>query len=149
MKTRPIPHPTHATPSLLRRLGAAFYDGLLLLSIWFMATLLLLPLTGGEAIAAHNPLYTTYLFMISFFFFGWFWTHGGQTLGMRAWRLKVQRRDGGPVTWWHCLLRFMVAILSWLALGLGFFWMYRDRERRTWHDRYSETELVLLPKRRH
>lgn len=136
--------PTGPPASLLRRLGAICYDILLLFSILFIATALLLPLTGGEAIQNGNSLFSTYLFFICFFFYGWFWTHGGQTLGMRAWKIRVQQRNGGDITWWQAMQRFLVAIVSWLALGLGFLWMLIDRDKMTWHDRYSETVLVRV-----
>lgn len=128
---------------LFRRLAALSYDSLLLLAIWFIATAILLPLTGGEAIRA-NPLLTTYLLFISFFFYGWFWMHGGQTLGMRAWKLQLHNMRPGPVSWWQVLLRFLVALPSGLLFGLGYLWMLVDRQKLTWHDRYSETRVVQL-----
>lgn len=142
---------------LPRRLGAILYDSLLLLAVLMIATALLLPFAPHavpgqppQPIYAGHPayraLFASYVFMISFFFFAWFWTHGGQTLGMRAWRIRVQQRGGFPITWTQALLRFMTAIASWLVLGAGFLWSLVDRERMTWHDRYSETVLVVLPK---
>ncbi|MFA7097254.1 MAG: RDD family protein [Gammaproteobacteria bacterium] len=146
-KTTPAPAaPPYQTAGLLRRLGAILYDSLLLLALLSVATALVLPLTGGEAIAPGNPLYTSYLFFVGFFFFAWFWIHGGQTLGMRAWRIRVQQRNGAPITWGQALLRFLVAIASWLLLGAGFLWALFDKERMTWHDRYSQTVLVVVPK---
>jgi len=133
-----------APASLFVRLAALLYDALLLLAVLFVATALLLPLTGGQAMQPHNPFYSTYLLFISFFFFGWFWMHGGQTLGMRAWRLQLRRLDGRPLTWWHVLLRFLTAIPSWALVGLGYWWMLVDRRRLTWHDRLSETCVVRL-----
>ncbi|HED19674.1 MAG TPA: RDD family protein [Gammaproteobacteria bacterium] len=130
--------------NLPRRLAALFYDSLLLLAIWFIATAILLPLTDGAAIHAGNPLFSTYLLFISFFFYGWFWTHGGQTLGMRAWRLQLDNLRPGPITWMQALLRFMVAIPAGLLLGTGYLWMLVDKQKLTWHDRYSETCIVQL-----
>ncbi len=136
--------PDQARPaSLFRRLAALLYDSLLLLAVWFVATALLLPLNGGEAVE-HNPFLTTYLLFISYGFYSYFWTHGGQTLGMRAWKLQLRNRRPGPVTLWQTLLRFMVAIPSALLFGLGYLWMLVDRDRLTWHDRYSETWIVQL-----
>jgi len=133
------------TPAgLLRRLAALFYDSLLLLAVWFIAMAILLPFTGGEAIPANNPLVSTYLLFISFFFYGWFWRHGGQTLGMRAWRLQLRSLRPGPVTWLQVLLRFMVALPAGLLAGLGYLWMLVDKQKLTWHDRYSETCIVQL-----
>lgn len=127
---------------LLRRLGAIFYDSLLLFSILFFATLILLPLTGGEAVRPGQPIYTAYLIAVSFVYFAWFWTHGGQTLGMRAWRVTLRTRDGSAVTWRHALVRSVAAVLSWIPCGAGFLWGLFDRERLTWHDRLSGTEVV-------
>ncbi|MGD2074802.1 MAG: RDD family protein [Gammaproteobacteria bacterium] len=129
---------------LFRRLAALFYDSLLLLAIWFVATALLLPFTGGEAVRPHNPLLPTYLLLIAFFFYGWFWMHGGQTLGMRAWKLQLRNLRPGPLSWWQLLLRFLVAIPSAALFGLGYLWLLVDRRKLTWHDRYSETCIVRL-----
>lgn len=144
--TTPTTELPHA--GLIRRLAAILYDSLLLLAVLFIATALILPLTGGEAVRAGHPLFMTYIFLVAFFFYAWFWTHGGQTLGMRAWRLRVVRYDGGPISLWQALLRYLVAFVSWGALGLGFLWSLVDREKLTWHDRYSQTKLVVTPKTR-
>ncbi len=124
-----------------RRLGALFYDTLLLFAVLCLATLLMLPLRGGEAFA-HNPLYDTYILFVAYFYFAWQWVRGGQTLGMRTWRLRVLQEDGAPLTWWHALLRFMLAIPSLLLGGLGFLWLLVDKDRLTWHDRGSGTKVV-------
>ncbi len=130
---------------LFRRLAALLYDSLLLLAVLFIATAILLPLTDGAAFS-HNPFLTTYLLFISFFFYSWFWMHGGQTLGMRSWKLQLRNINPGPITLWQALLRFMVAIPSLLLLGTGYLWMLIDRDKLTWHDRYSETRIVQLDK---
>lgn len=135
--------------SLLRRLAALFYDSLLLLAIWFIAIAILLPFTGGDAIESNNALLSTYLLFISFFFYGWFWMHGGQTLGMRTWRLQLRNLRPGPITWLQVLLRFMVALPAGLLSGLGYLWMLVDKQKLTWHDRYSETWIVQLDKNPH
>ena len=137
--------PDYEPAGLFRRLVAMFYDTLLLLSVLLLATAVVLLLRRGE-LDPQNPLFQTYLFLIWFGFFAWFWTHGGQTLGMRAWKLRLQRRDGGPITLWQALLRFLVAFPSLLLLGLGLLWMLVDRDRMTWYDRFSESVVVRLPK---
>ncbi len=131
---------------LARRLAAILYDSLLLMAILFMASLVVLPLMGDNPSAPTLFVFRLYLLVLAFAFFAWFWSHGGQTLGMRAWRIRLQNRRGGPPSLWQLMLRFLVAILSWLAFGLGFLWSLIDREKLTWHDRYSMTELVVLPK---
>lgn len=132
---------------LARRLAAILYDSLLLLALLFIVSAIHLTIVGEGELSLIAKMVRTILFVIvSFAFFAWFWTHGGQTLGMRAWRIRLQNRGGGPITLWQALLRFLVAILSWLPLGLGFIWSLFDKEKLTWHDRYSMSELVVLPK---
>jgi len=132
---------------LPRRLGAMFYDALLILALWMVVTALLLPLTGGEAITtgrvgAFEYIYRAVLVGIFVAFFGLFWTRRGQTLGMAAWKIYVEREDGLPLSWADVLKRLAAACVSLGALGLGYFWMYIDRDRRTWHDRWTKTSVV-------
>lgn len=139
----PLPH-----CGLLRRLAAIFYDTMLLGAILFLAALPVAPLLGETPSTAGLLLFRLYLVLIIFGFFAWFWSHGGQTLGMRAWRIKLQNRQPGPVTLWQLMLRFIIATFSWLLFGAGFLWSLIDKEGLTWHDRYSMTELVVTPKER-
>lgn len=78
----------------------------------------------------------------------WSWRRGGQTLGMRPWRIRVVARDGGAPGRGAAWLRFAVATLSLAAGGLGFWWAWFDREHLTWHDRASGTRVLRVPKRR-
>ena len=142
---KPDKTPGYTPAGLPVRLLAMFYDALLLLSALLIATAVALMVTRGS-LSAHNPFFRTALILICFSFYAWFWLHGGQTLGMRAWRLRVQQRDGSPITVWQALLRFLVAIPSLACGGLGFLWMLVDRDKMTWHDRVSETVIVRLPK---
>lgn len=127
------------TTRLIRRMAAIIYDLLLLLGVFFVATALVLPLNGGRAFTSHQWLFSIYLVLVSFAFYGWFWTHGGQTLGMRAWKLRVLTLEGRPISWRQAFIRFSVAFISSAFLGLGFFWAFFDKEKRCWHDIVSKT----------
>jgi uncharacterized RDD family membrane protein YckC len=131
---------------LWRRLAAALYDALVLVALWMVASLAY----GVARTIAEWPLdaalFRGVLFLIGLAYFGLSWTHGGQTLGMRAWRLQVRRIDGTSVHWPAALARYAFAWLAWLPLGLGVLWSAVDSRRRAWHDMGSGTELVLLPK---
>lgn len=134
--------PSTEPAGLWRRLAASAYDGLIQLALFFAGTALLLPLTGGQALAPGNPWYVAYLIAISLIYNGWSWTHGGQTIGMRSWRLRLVNRGGGPLTRRQVYIRYGTAWLGAAALGLGYLWMLADPARRAWHDRLSDTAVV-------
>ncbi len=128
-------------PPLLRYLGCLFYDGLLLIAVLFFATGLAVILNQGEAFGSGNPLFILFLFFISFLFYGWFWTHGGQTLGMQSWKIKLISLDKKPISWRQAAVRFIAAVISWLPLGLGLFWRWLGNDLQSWPDMASKTEL--------
>jgi uncharacterized RDD family membrane protein YckC len=139
------------TAGLLRRLGALTYDALLLTAVLMAVTALFLPLTGGAAVTGRNHpllewLYRGVLAAATVAYFGAFWTRRGQTLGMTAWRLRVEREDGGLLTWGDTLRRLAAAVLSLVPAGLGWWWILVDPGRRAWHDRLSRTRVILLPR---
>ena len=137
---------------LLRRLGAMLYDALLLLALWFLATVPFIAIEGGESIEpGSGPLHIGYqltLIGVAYGFFVGFWCHRGRTLGMQSWGLQLQTADGKLPSVGAATIRFFAAVLSWLPLGLGFLWQLWDAERLTWHDRLSGTRLVYYPRKK-
>lgn len=132
-----------------RRFAAIFYDAILLFALLAIANFLLIILLGTDLAAtiSANPLIYIYYIGVAYLFFGWFWTHGGQTLGMMVWRVKVVSELGEPIGWSEAAIRFGVACLSWLCLGAGFGWALFDSENRGWHDRVSKSRLIVIPKK--
>jgi uncharacterized RDD family membrane protein YckC len=128
--------------SLLRRFGAILYDFFLLLTVLFISSFLIVIPTGIKPEDQYFFLFQTYIFLIAYLFFAWFWTGDGQTLGMRTWKIKLVMENGAAVTWKSALLRFSIAIISWLVFGLGFLWSLWDKQHRTWHDIASKTRLI-------
>jgi uncharacterized RDD family membrane protein YckC len=138
---------------VLRRFGAMFYDLLAIIAVMMVVTALLLPLTGGEAITserfgAWEYAYRALLIAIIVLFFGVFWTRRGQTLGMLAWRLRVEREDGRLLTWGDVIKRLAAATVSLTLAFAGYLWIWVDRDRLAWPDRWTRTRVVVLPKRR-
>lgn len=132
------------TPGFFRRLAAILYDGLLLFALMAVATTLI-TLPFGMPTGEGLFIYQFFLFeIIPLIFFSVFWVRGGQTLGMRAWKLKLVRADGDPVLWSDAIKRYLSAHLTLLALGLGFLWIFVDPQRLAWHDRLSNTRLILI-----
>lgn len=130
-----------------RLLAVIFYDCMLLVSVLLVAAAVAVALNGGEAIGANNPFFFVYLLGVAFAFYGWFWTHGGQTLGMRAWRVYLVSENSTGVNWQQAFLRFVVGIFSWLPLGLGYWWLWLSPDKLSWHDIASGSYLVYSPKK--
>lgn len=128
-------------PGLARRLAACLYDGLVLAALEMLAGAAWVALSRA-AVAPGDWRFRAYLLAVAALFFAGFWTRG-ETLGMRAWRLRILGPGGGPPSFGRALLRFLAALLSWAVLGLGFLWVLVDRDRLAWHDRLSGTRLVL------
>ena len=131
--------------SLARRLAALVYDALALCGLLFCFTLAVVAARGGKAVPAGTLWFTAGLVATTFVFFGWFWTHGGQTLGMRAWHLRLVRADASPLTWGDAARRFAASVPSIGALGIGLWSSHWDAERRAWHDRLSGTRVTYEP----
>lgn len=131
------------SPGFFRCLAIILYDFLLLLALLFLATAVVLPFNSGEAFHSTQFFFPIYLLLVSFIFYGYFWTHGGQTLGMKTWKIKIQTFNQQPMTWKHAFNRFFMAIISWAFFGLGFFWQLIDAQKYTWHDRFSKTTLYF------
>jgi len=160
-------------------LSALFYDTLLIMAVLFLASLLyMLPYVLNSDIdssqknnlstlAFQTPVFKSYIFMIWFAFFAWFWTRAGQTLGLRVWKLRIESNDGKFISLWQALLRFFSALFPWfialflyhlagktqliadphkywiLLLGFsGIIWSVFDKEGLTLHDRFSESRIV-------
>jgi uncharacterized RDD family membrane protein YckC len=138
------------------RLLSLFYDAWPVLALWFVISALF---TLGYTLDGHAPRENIAPFSalqwllwlccwgVSGLYATLSWRRGGQTLGMRPWRLRLLAADGGTPGWGALWLRYLVGTLSLLLGGLGFWWALFDRERLTWHDRASATRLVRLPKR--
>ncbi len=132
---------------LLRRLGAILYDSLLVLALLFLTTIPFIAARSGEPVEADdNLLYQLSIVLVVYLFFTGFWSRSGRTLGMQSWGLRVETPDGDVPTFMAASIRFVVAILSWLPLGLGFLWQLWDKDSLTWHDRLSGTRLMHYPK---
>jgi uncharacterized RDD family membrane protein YckC len=165
---------------LWRRLGALVYDTLLVVALLMAATVPFIPFLHGRVlvpgeVGALAYVYWLWQVVVIALFFGYFWTRRGQTVGMLAWRVRLERGDGSRVGWAQAIKRIALALillLPFLAGGpiifshvsdrptrilamslllapavLAYVCLWFDRERGTLYDRWTGTRVVLLPKR--
>ncbi|WP_428775101.1 RDD family protein [Vibrio sp.] len=145
---------------LFRRLGALIYDGLVVIAIEMMAAGIVIAILealvaaglinyGGymdvsDMLGHHpiwSPLFTLYLVVIWIYFFVFFWTRAGQTLGMRAWKIQIRSEDDSPISVTQALIR-----LATSAFGLANLVVPFDPRKRGFQDIWAKTKVVVLPK---
>lgn len=129
-------------PGLGRRFASALYDVLMVAALVLVATFPFLAIFGDSTAGWRRHVLQLWVIAVAGAYFTWFWTHGGQTLPMKTWKLKLVRGDGARVSVWRALHRYLLAVLGLLALGLGFLWALLDRDRQFLHDRLAGTALV-------
>ncbi|MEY4765354.1 MAG: hypothetical protein RI907_2027 [Pseudomonadota bacterium] len=111
------------TPALRRRLAAFVYEGVLLFGVVMVVGAVYgIATNQRHALQGRHGLMAVLFLSLSLYFL-WFWTHGGQTLAMKTWRVRLVSSQGGPVALWQALARFMLSwlwfvppwLLAWLA----------------------------------
>ena len=132
-----------------RRVAALLYDALLLAALLVIFTAGAMFFTHGKAlelktVGAWFYVYRVGLLAVIAGYYVLNWTRSGQTLGMRAWRLRAVTETGKPLTWQPAALRFVCGILAWAPAALGVLWLYADPEHLAIHDRLSRTRMVHL-----
>lgn len=145
--------------SFFRRLAAMIYDTLVAVAVGMCAGLLLVtilvvllkkgvfylpkdvePANFIQASFVYQFVIQIWIFTWVAIFFLWFWKNGGQTLGMRAWRLRLFSTNEQPLTWRRLAWRMLVSLC-----GLGTLWVLLDRKNRlSLQDRLSHTEMLTL-----
>lgn len=121
------------------------YDSLLVVALLMVAAAVVVIPIGGE-IRPGTFWFQLYLVAVWWAYFAVCWRMGGQTVGMRAWRVRLVTENGDYIGWTGSALRFFVAAVSAAAAGMGFLWSLFDPHRRAWHDMATATRLVVIPK---
>ena len=128
-----------ATPGLPRRLASMVYEAILLFAVAFLAAWVFFFASGGRDATAGAVRHLLQLCIGLFFaaYFLWSWLRGGQTLAMKAWRIRLI--DITPAS---ALLRLILAALL-VPTGISLIWALFDRDRQFLHDRLARSRLVL------
>ena len=129
-------------PGVGKRLLSALYEALLAFALAYFAGLAFRGAAEGRLAGETRLLFQVYLFLVLGIYFIACWSRGRRTLPMQTWRMRIVRRDGGPVEVGRAALRYALVWISLLALGAGFLWAWFDRDRQFLHDRVAGTRIV-------
>ena len=133
-----------------RRFAALIYDAFLLVALLMIYTAAVMLFTRHAMLPENSGawvyLYRVGLLVVIAAYYVLNWVRSGQTLGMRAWRLRAVTAAGKPMNLRHSLTRFASGFLAWPPAALGVLWLYLDRDRLALHDRLSKTRVLELSK---
>ena len=132
----------HDPSSIGRRLGAMLYESLVVFAILLATFLFPQVVLSGFGMHLGGKAMWLHVFIVLMAYFVWCWLHGGQTLPMKTWKLKLVDRDGAPLRPLQAILRYMAAWPSIMLFGIGLFWALFDRDGQFLHDRIAGTLIV-------
>jgi uncharacterized RDD family membrane protein YckC len=118
------------------------YDALVVCGVAFFASLPFLGAVGTDGSGWMRHAYQAYLFLVIGLYFVASWRRRGQTLAMKAWKLRLAAAGGGRISLRQAMLRYAWAWPSLLLAGIGICYALFDRERQFLHDRLSGTRIV-------
>jgi len=151
---------TLSSPTKIRsRLLAIFYDSLIVFFAIIISTLIIqqviissglvtlqqVQISETETITTIPTGSLTNFFLkslwliVSFLYFGYFWTKRGQTPGMRVWKIKVVNKHNGLISWSESLVRYVTALF-----GLGLLIIPFNKPRQAVQDIMSKTTLINI-----
>ncbi|MBR8244075.1 RDD family protein [Burkholderia multivorans] len=157
-----------AVPSVRRRLAAMLYEAVLLFGVVFFAGLAFGLATQQRNGLVHHNLLAAWIALVVGAYFVWFWTHGGQTLPMKTWRLRLEAANGRPLSAGHAIVRYALGWLwflpplalhpllglsvpatlalaaAWIVVWAGAARLHADRQFP--HDRLARTRIVAMPR---
>ncbi|HET9643505.1 MAG TPA: RDD family protein [Burkholderiaceae bacterium] len=164
--SRTLENTSAKTPALWRRLAAGVSELVLLFGVLMISGYLYFSLTQQRNALGGRQGLMLFEFLVLGVYFGWFWSHGGQTVAMKAWHIRLVGADGRAVPEWRAVVRYLLSyvwflpslaalhfasvprtlgtIFGALALNVAL-WAGLSRlhpHRQFWHDALCGTRLI-------
>ncbi len=152
-------HPTSSQATIRTRLLSIIYDSLIVFFIIIISTLIIqqiiissglvtlqqIQISETEIIntiptdSPTNMFLKSLWLIVSFLYFGYFWTKRGQTPGMSVWKIKVVNKNNELLSWSESLIRYITALF-----GLGLLLIPFNKQRQALQDITSKTILIKI-----
>jgi uncharacterized RDD family membrane protein YckC len=137
---------TEPIPGIARRLASLLYESLVVFAVLLIGFLLPQILLSAFGLGASGKMLLMHVMALLMLYFVWFWLHGGQTLPMKTWKLRLTGANGETLRPLQAVLRYLAAWPSILFFGIGIVWAMFDKDRQFLHDRIAGTRIVLVDK---
>ena len=126
----------------LKRIAASIYDLFLLLGVWFAVGSFAVWINGG---IIEEKWIGPFLVLIStWIFYGYFWTHGGKTLGMAVWKFEIYSIDENKINFQKVSIRFFSNVITVLLGGTPLILMYFSKNNLSLSDYLSKTSYKKI-----
>jgi len=133
---------TTELPGIGRRLASMLYESLVVFSILLVGFLFPQIVLNGFGFVVGARLLWLHMLVVLMAYFVWCWLHGGQTLPMKTWKIRIANADGSPLRAAQAVLRYLAAWPSLLLCGIGILWALIDKDKQFLHDRIAGTRIV-------
>lgn len=141
--------------ALWKRLFATIYDTLILIAVSLLYGALATAISTqifGHTPENYRPNTNGLIMLVGWIvtvlaFYCFFWIKVGQTVAMKAWRIKLVTESGDVLTLQRCIARCALGFAGLAFFGVGYLWSLVDKERCCAHDRLTATRVVQLTKK--
>jgi len=128
--------------NFFRRLGAITYDLFIVFSlILFLDVIAVIVFIGKEDTS--GILFYLVTLPAIYYYYVFSWVIRGQTVGMMAWKFKIQTTDNKKLSYTIASKRLVFSWFSFAFFGLGYFYQFIDKENDALHDKISKTKLLM------
>lgn len=129
---------------LARRFSCLLYESLAVFSVLLIGFLMPQIVLYGFGMQAGGKLLLLHIFALLMVYFVWCWTHGGQTLPMKTWKVRLVDSSGQAIRPLQGIVRYCAAWPSLWLFGIGLLWPLVDRDRQFLHDRLAGTRIISI-----
>lgn len=137
-----LPKTIISFPGFWRRILCMIYEFLLLMAVLFITSFFFHLVYHDTESTYFRLIFQFYLLSVAGIYLIWFWTHGGQTLAMQTWKMRIISVNGEKIGVWQAILRYILAIISISFFGCGIIWALFDRENQFLYDRVAGTKII-------
>jgi uncharacterized RDD family membrane protein YckC len=130
--------------TILRLFAAAIYELLLLIALWMLIAYLFIYTFGDATTSYKRTILQLVLWLSTGAYFVWCWRKSGQTLATQTWKIKLVNEQNQLLSMQQCVFRYALASAFLLPAGLGFIWIFIDKDKRFLHDRLLKTRFISL-----